>query len=301
MRLFQPSLGPLSSLAFAPHQPLLAIGGSDVVLFVDWRALCNGELTQQRVNTREAITHLAWHPTQRGLLACAGMDGVVELYSPRGRLRKQLVGLTGQHGPMATLAFSPEGEWLALGGGWWDEAGCVVIVATATWERTTDFHHHINQVGTLCFTRSTMLATGAADRCLQFDDLHAQQMVWQSTLQARVQDLALAPDGAQLAVAAGSTIRLYPLRANGVPETFDPFQMRGHTQAIRALAYSPDGSTLASVSEDATLRFWDVRAGVPKSVLDLRSGPLRSVAYAPDGLTVACTGERGTLVLVDGE
>jgi WD40 repeat protein len=34
---------------------------------------------------------------------------------------------------------------------------------------------------------------------------------------------------------------------------------RGHTQGIRWLAFAPEGETLASVSDDSTLRFWNVR------------------------------------------
>ena len=37
--------------------------------------------------------------------------------------------------------------------------------------------------------------------------------------------------------------------------------LRGHTNSIWALAFSPDGKTLASGSADQTVKFWDMASG----------------------------------------
>jgi WD40 repeat protein len=45
--------------------------------------------------------------------------------------------------------------------------------------------------------------------------------------------------------------------------------LRGHTQPVWALAFSPDGVRIASASEDGTIKLWETNtdAGPPKEPL----------------------------------
>lgn len=66
--------------------------------------------------------------------------------------------------------------------------------------------------------------------------------------------------------------------------------LTGHTEKVRYVVYSPDGETIATASSDNTVRLWDSTTGKTKVTL---TGYMRisTVAYSPDGRTIA-TGSR---------
>lgn len=61
----------------------------------------------------------------------------------------------------------------------------------------------------------------------------------------------------------------------------------GHAEAVLAVAFSPDGKTLASGSGDTTLRLWGVTAGLPLATCTGHRGWVLALAWAGDGRTVA--------------
>lgn len=72
-----------------------------------------------------------------------------------------------------------------------------------------------------------------------------------------------------------------------------------HTDAVRTVAFSPDGRLLVSGSKDSTIKAWDVAAGEVLITLLGHAGMVRSVAFSPDGTLLASAGADGAVKLWD--
>lgn len=121
-----------------------------------------------------------------------------------------------------------------------------------------------------------------------------------------LQAVALNPAGTLLAAGGGAasdtTVLLWDLREPEHPALLGA-PLTGHTAEIWAVAFSPDGNTLATGSADRTVRLWNVAdAARPKPLGAPLTGPaneILTVEFSPDGATLAVGSRDKTLRLWD--
>ena len=73
--------------------------------------------------------------------------------------------------------------------------------------------------------------------------------------------------------------------------------LEGHQDAVKSVAFDPQGGTLASGSEDNTVKLWEARSGKLLRTLEGHQNTVWSVAFDPQGGTLASGSEDNTVKL----
>jgi len=112
--------------------------------------------------------------------------------------------------------------------------------------------------------------------------------------------VAFQPTGKLVASAGSGHVKLWDASSGRLLR-----ELPAHANYWQTLAFSPDGSLLASGSDDWTIRVWDVAKGQPVQMIlvYLYGGggtilPFR-IAFAPDGKTLVCGCINGLIIVWD--
>ncbi|MDR7275554.1 nSTAND1 domain-containing NTPase [Catenuloplanes atrovinosus] len=272
----------------------------------------DGTLTITDTDTRDPVrteeTGLPAHDLRYapdGTMAISTTDGRVQVRAPDGRVRGELtVGRPDRFGTPVQIEFSPDGTMLAAtGSGPPDEdgfsTGLALLFDTATLrERGTLDIGGENAVDVVFSpdggtVSAVVNVTGAVGR-----PTAARVHTWRTSDLAPVSvhpvgtrqiiDADRSPDGRHLAVGGvDRRIEIYAGDGGGPARSFGT-----HPGMIRAIAYSPDGRTLATATDvDNTIRLWDVATGTLIAQLTGHVNLIYSITFRSPGLLLTASAD----------
>jgi WD40 repeat protein len=233
-------------------------------------------------------------------LASASMDGTIKLWCTA--TISCLHTLSGHQAPVLSVAFSPNGRTLASGS--YDQT--VRLWNARTGVCTQILKKHTNRIWCVKFhPNGNLLASGGDDHTTRFWNPATGDPT--TTLQGHsngIYAISLHPNRSLLASAhEDQTVRLWqvPLSSTAtVQNTLEPFQtLRGHQNRILAIAFSPDGHTLASGSLDRTIKLWNPETHQCRLTLQGHTSWIWDVAFHPNSKTLASASYDRTVKLWD--
>ena len=283
----------VSSVAFSPDNKILLSGSHDGTLIV-WDVSTGRQLRSIEGHRHDddhgAVTSVVFSADGKMLLS-ASSDKTMRLWDTNTGAELRI--FQSDDYPEAAV-FSPDGKLVA-------SANCAGITLwdTLTGKRLRTFRKSINCVRHVVFSPDgrTLLNDGGI---IQVRDLAKGRVV--KSFSFNVNGFALSPDGNSILL-AGKTPELWDVRKGRLLRRF-PEQ----PNSVEEVAYSPDGKTVASESQEGggpfsqnVIKLWDVTTGRELRRLTGHQNRVSALAFSKDGKWLASGSWDHTVKLWDVE
>jgi len=243
----------------------------------------------------QSVESLAWSPdgtrlATGGMLArnSVVMVPAVKVWDIGGLPTAGLAGLPlMQADPIERVSWSPDGTRIAVLG----KNSAATILDAQTGAALGPPLEHRDPVGVMVWSSDgTRLAT-ATGREVWIWSVPAAPPLMKKGYDSRSMAAAWSPDGTRLAYADRGPVRIWDARTRRIatPDLT-------HADIIRQVAWSSDGTRVATASDDKTARVWDAGTGQPITAPLQHDDRVGRVVWSPDGRYLAT--ESGTAARV---
>jgi WD40 repeat protein/serine/threonine protein kinase len=300
---------PVDTAAFSPDGNHFATGGWD------------GKTTLWNIATGERdhemplgqYVHAVAYDAAGGRLAAGSSDGTVVVYDAATG-KPLMAPLAAHKGGVLSVRFSPDGKRLLTAG--YDDMARLWDLESGKELQTLEGHTWWVWAAEFSSDGKRIVTAGQDGKAI----------VWEQPAEGGPEALyelrtefpkhrgpvyaaRFSPDDSQVATAGfdGRVLlwdpnKVTPIsvesRIKGDPDPAEPFrELTGHRGPVQALAFSPDGRTLASGAQDNEVILWDVAAGTKLKELRGHASHVRSVEFSPDGALLLSAGRDAQIKL----
>lgn len=252
----------------------------------------------KRIETRHGLVYGLSYSADENFLASAGEDGTVKLWDVRSRRCQS--ALSGHRTAVRSVACSPCAPIVASG----SYDGTIKLWEGRTGKTLATFEGHTDRVQSVAFSPDgSVLASGGRDARVRIWDVAThEELASLAGHRGCVTSVRFSPNGQHLATASRDrSVRLWHVASGAVRQIINT------ERALGAIAFSPDGSTLACgparVSRtggcDGTIGLWEMKSFQRLSECEGHTDEVFSIEFSSDGQTLASSGADNTVRLWD--
>jgi WD40 repeat protein len=269
------------AVSWAPDGVSIASGSRDTTVRV-WNA-ATGEDHYIYRGHHTCVLSVAWSPDGR-YIASGDTEGIVHIWnagapSAENPFEEQvtLVTYRGHARFVRSIAWSPDGKYIASGGDYGDNT-------VQVWEASSGNHiyTHSSQYRIFAVVWSPdgrYISSGSFDGTVQVWSWNGggESYIYHGHT-GPVYAVAWIPAGTYIASAGhDATVQVW-----STEHPQEPMHIyRGHTLPVKAMAWSPEGKYIASGGDDATVQVWEAITGKHIATSSEHTNWVRALAWNP--------------------
>jgi WD40 repeat protein/serine/threonine protein kinase len=291
--------GGVLDIAYSPDGTTLASGAADGVIIL-WDAEFGDLLRTVRGHTNWVVS-IHWMPDSQQIVSGSFDSTIIAWNAGTGERLRTLRGYTDQ---MNAAAYSPDGPWLASG----SVDGTVYLWDIVTYNIRNLLIGHTDRVLEVDFSPDgTLLASASADQTVIMWNVETGEQVFRlQGHESDVNSVVFSPNGRLIASVGcgkqgtfgrcdGGEVRLWD--ATTGQATGDVLSR--HSDVIWSIAWSPDGTQLATSAEDGSILVWNTEQPDDPVVLNEHTSRVTGLAFSPDSHLLASASDDGMIIVWD--
>jgi len=258
------------SVSFSPDGERIVSGSKDKSVLI-WDLRTQKIVMEPLRDHTDCVNSVAYSPDGEKIVSGSDDHSALVWNARSGKRIRKLT----MSNPIHSVGFNPDSSMIASD----SQDGTIRI-----WDSTTGQNIHSLFLGdtplSLAFSPNGQYLVLGTNSGVNIWEVESWKKARDCIDKCFVRDVAVSPDSNHVAYSRGQNVCVMDMKTGN-----DIAKLKGHTNKVTCLAFSPDGTWIASGSWDKTIRIWETATGNLILTLEFSSF-IYSIAISLDGMRI---------------